>query len=60
MCSFYWERKEKNNLSFYLIPETLKKTNLAKLNVNDFINFEIDTMAKAIHRYQENQIEHNT
>lgn len=36
-----------------LIPETIKKTNLAQYKVNDFINVEVDYFAKAILSHRE-------
>lgn len=39
--------------SFYLIPETLKKTNLKDIKAGDSINLEFDYMAKAAIHYQE-------
>ena len=40
-------------VSFYLIPETLKKTNLKNIKAGDDINLEFDYMAKAAIHYQE-------
>lgn len=40
-------------LSFYLIPETLKKTNFKTIKVGDFINIEVDMIAKVILRQKE-------
>ncbi len=40
-------------LSFYLIPETLKKTNFKNIQVGDIINIETDLMAKVILRQRE-------
>lgn len=40
-------------VSFYLIPETLKKTNLGLIKAGDNINLEFDYMAKAAIHYQE-------
>lgn len=40
-------------VSFYLIPETLKKTNLKDIKAGDIVNLEIDYMAKAAIHYQE-------
>lgn len=48
---------DKNVLSFYLIPETLKKTNLKSIKPKDFVNIEVDTMAKAVVNYQEIRLE---
>ncbi|WP_441003584.1 riboflavin synthase subunit alpha [Pseudocolwellia agarivorans] len=45
---------EKNCFSVHLIPETLSRTNLGKLNVNDAVNLEFDqqtiTIVKTIER----------
>ena len=40
-------------VSFYLIPETLNKTNLKTINAGDNVNLEFDYMAKAAIHYQE-------
>ncbi len=40
-------------LSFYLIPETLKKTNFSNVRLNDSINLEFDVMAKILLRQKE-------
>lgn len=40
-------------VSFYLIPETLKKTNLKNIKAGDDVNLEFDYMAKAAIHYQE-------
>lgn len=40
-------------LSFYLIPETLKKTNFKNIKVGDYINIEVDMIAKVILRQKE-------
>lgn len=37
-----------NVISVALIPETLKKTNLANLKVGDSVNFEIDILARYV------------
>jgi riboflavin synthase len=39
--------------SFYLIPETLKKTNLKSLKAGDVVNLEFDYMAKAAFHFQD-------
>jgi riboflavin synthase len=44
-------------VSFYLIPETLKKTNLKDITSGDDINLEFDYMAKAVINYQDNNSE---
>ncbi len=41
---------EGNRLKFALIPETLKETNLGALSVGDFVNLEIDLLARYIER----------
>jgi riboflavin synthase len=43
-------------VSFYLIPETLKKTNLRNIKAGDDINLEFDYMAKAAIHYQETRL----
>ncbi|MES2768940.1 MAG: riboflavin synthase [Bdellovibrionota bacterium] len=40
-------------VSFYLIPETLKKTNLRDIKAGDLVNLEFDYMAKAAIHFQE-------
>ncbi len=40
-------------VSFYLIPETLKKTNLRDIKAGDIVNLEFDYMAKAAIHFQE-------
>lgn len=40
-------------VSFYLIPETLKKTNLKNIRAGDEVNLEFDYMAKAAIHFQE-------
>lgn len=42
-------------VSFYLIPETLKKTNLKNIKAGDDVNLEFDYMAKAAIHSQEIQ-----
>ncbi len=42
-------------VSFYLIPETLNKTNLKGIKAGDSVNLEFDYMAKATVRYQESR-----
>jgi len=43
-----------------LIPETLKRTNLAALKTGDRVNLEIDMMARAlVHSLRESSHEHN-
>lgn len=38
------------HLSVWLIPETLKRTNLSKLKVGDQVNLEVDVLAKYVER----------
>lgn len=40
-------------VSFYLIPETLKKTTLKNIHAGDDVNLEFDYMAKAAIHFQE-------
>ena len=40
----------KNQISVWLIPETLAKTNLASKKVNDYLNVEVDVLAKYVER----------
>jgi riboflavin synthase len=47
-------------LSFYLIPETLKRTNLKDIKVNDSLNIEFDSMAKAVVNVAEARYEFNS
>ena len=37
-------------LSVWLIPETLKRTNLSALQVGDVVNLEVDVLAKYVER----------
>ena len=41
---------EKAQVSVWLIPETLKRTNLANLKLNDLVNLEVDILAKYVER----------
>ena len=41
---------EDKQLSFWLIPETLKRTNLSALQVGDLVNLEVDVLAKYVER----------
>lgn len=36
-----------NSVEVCLIPETLKRTNLTKLNIGDYITFEVDSLARS-------------
>ena len=40
----------KNQVSVWLIPETLAKTNLASKTVSDYLNVEVDVLAKYVER----------
>jgi riboflavin synthase len=40
----------KNQVSVWLIPQTLAKTNLASKKVNDYLNVEVDVLAKYVER----------
>ena len=42
-----------NQLAVCLIPETMKRTNLGQLKPGASVTIEVDTMAKAVHRYLE-------
>ena len=41
---------EDKQLSVWLIPETLKRTNLSALKVGDLVNLEVDVLAKYVER----------
>ena len=41
---------KKRQLSVWLIPETLKRTNLSKLKVGQQVNLEVDVLAKYVER----------
>ena len=41
---------DKAQVSVWLIPETLKRTNLAQLKVGDQVNLEVDVLAKYVER----------
>ena len=41
---------QKRQLSVWLIPETLKRTNLSKLKVGEKVNLEVDVLAKYVER----------
>ena len=40
----------KGEISVWLIPETLKRTNLTALQVGDQVNLEVDVLAKYVER----------
>ena len=42
---------KENQLSLCLIPETLRRTNLASLKVGDKVNLEVDSLARAMVNY---------
>jgi len=42
---------KKNGFEIWIIPHTLKLTNLSKLKVNDFVNVEIDILSKYIKKF---------
>jgi riboflavin synthase len=39
-----------NQVTVWLIPETLAKTNLSRKNVEDYLNVEVDVLAKYVER----------
>jgi riboflavin synthase len=39
-----------NQVTVWLIPETLAKTNLSRKNVDDYLNVEVDVLAKYVER----------
>ena len=41
----------KNFFSIWIIPHTLKLTNLSSLNINDIVNVEIDILSKYVNRF---------
>jgi riboflavin synthase len=41
---------DEKQLSVWLIPETLKRTNLSALKVGDVVNLEVDVLAKYVER----------
>ncbi|MSY58802.1 MAG: riboflavin synthase, partial [Actinobacteria bacterium] len=40
----------KNQVTVWLIPETLANTNLASKKVDDYLNVEVDVIAKYVER----------
>ena len=42
---------KKNSFEIWVIPHTLKKTNLFKLKKNDLVNIEIDILSKYIRKF---------
>jgi len=41
----------KNSFEIWVIPHTLKLTNLSKLKINDLVNIEIDILSKYVKKY---------
>ena len=41
----------KNNFKIWVIPHTLKHTNLSHLKINDFVNIEIDILSKYVKKF---------
>ena len=39
-----------SEVTVWLIPETLQKTNLSRKNVGDIVNIEVDILAKYVER----------
>ena len=39
-----------NQVTVWLIPETLTNTNLASKKINDYLNVEVDVLAKYVER----------
>ncbi len=50
----------KNRAQFCLIPETLKRTNLANIQVGTVLNIEADNMSRGLLRLKEVENEHHT
>ena len=44
-------KKTKNGFQTWIIPHTLKLTNLSKLKKNDLVNIEIDVLSKYVRKY---------
>ena len=42
---------KKNSFEIWIIPHTLKLTNLIKLKKNDLVNVEIDIMSKYVKKF---------
>ncbi len=49
-------RVTSTNVEVCLIPETLERTNLARLKIGDRVTVEYDLFAKAVVNYQENKM----
>ena len=41
----------KNTFKIWVIPHTLKLTNLSNLKINDFVNIEIDILSKYVKKF---------
>ena len=41
----------KNTFKIWVIPHTLKLTNLSHLKINDFVNIEIDILSKYVKKF---------
>ena len=44
-------KKTKKGFQVWIIPHTLKLTNLSKAKKNDFVNIEIDILSKYVRNY---------
>ena len=44
-------KKTKKGFQTWIIPHTLKLTNLSKLKKNDLVNIEIDVLSKYVRKY---------
>lgn len=42
---------KRNNFEIWIIPHTLKLTNLSKLNIGDMVNIEIDILSKYVKKF---------
>ena len=47
---------EKNQVTLWLIPETLAKTNLSTKKIDDQVNIEVDVLAKYVERLAERKV----
>ena len=47
---------EKNQVTLWLIPETLAKTNLSTKKIDDQVNIEVDVLAKYVERLVERKV----
>jgi riboflavin synthase len=50
---------EKNQVTLWLIPETLAKTNLSTKKIDDQVNIEVDVLAKYVERLAERKVLEN-